>query len=119
MSYSLEMTIPITATTTPNYVTSGADVARGILTNLYLRFQDSINGTAMIKIYLDSTQIFPRTVGSYARLVRSPIQVHDLEPMTVETGRLMVWAAAEKAVHAHRATISWDVFSYDVPELIL
>jgi len=119
MSYSVEMVIPVTATTTPNYVTSGADVERGIITNMYLRFADGVNGTAMMKIYLDSTQIFPRTAGGYFRLVKSPVQVHELEPMTVETGRLMFWAAAEKANHAHRVTVSWDRFSYDKPELII
>jgi len=62
-------------------------------------------------------QKFPRTVNSFYRLVESPIQIPDREPLTMATSDVTVVGWAEAATYSHRVVVTFDIVPYDFAEL--
>ena len=118
MAESIEITVPA-ANTTDILISTSTSVGRGLLTNVYLRFAGGVNGTTLIRITKDSAQLFPRTVGGFYRLQKSPIQIFDQEPLTNTASGIGIQGWSSAATYPHRIILNFDVVPFDDAELIV
>jgi len=88
----------------------------GLVCNGRIVFAPGVNGTNCVRIFLDSTQIFPADPTQFYRLQTSPIEITDMYPNYTDGATLQVQGWADGANYSHRVTIMFEVRAFDVPE---
>ena len=118
MSEVIEITVPTTATTdSPTSAT--VTVGRGILTNVFLRFSESTNGTNKVQIMKDDVLLFPRTASSFFRLYRPPVQFPDRESLTATSSVIKLRGWSDDARYPHKIILQFDVLPFDDAECVV
>jgi hypothetical protein len=118
MGQIIEITVT-TAATEGNPITGTVAVGRGLMRDIALRFASGCNGTVKVRIFKGLTQLFPRTEDGFYRLVVTPINVNDQEPLTDASTNIVLKGWADGSSFNHRVRLEFNVIPFDDPELIL
>jgi len=118
MAEVIEITVT-TVSTEESPVSGNVTVGRGILQNSRIRFAAGVNGSNKVRIYKGASMLFPRTADGYFRLVLSPIEINDREPLTDSLTVIYLKGWSDGASFQHRVRFEFDVIPFDDPELIL
>ena len=118
MGETIEINI-LTTATEGSPIDATATVGRGILQNAQILFAQGVNGTNYCRIFNGATQLFPRTASGSYRLVQSPIQIRDEEPLTGASNIIHLKGWASEASYNHIVRLIFDVIPFDRPELII
>ena len=118
MAETIEITVT-TGSTEGSPISGNVSVGRGIMQNAKIRFSAGCNGAVKARIFNGANQLWPRTSGGFYRLVITPVEIYDMEPLTASSSTIYLKGWADGASYQHRIRLEFDVIPFDKPELIL